>query len=529
MIQLLMPMSGQGIRYQKGGYQQPKPLIPINGTSMLERVLESFPTNWKAIFVIADNHHATGLPKEIQRLRPEAVIADVPVHNEGPLRAIEAALPFLDDDEGVFVSYCDYGMNWDCHQFERFVRQSQCDMCIVSYIGFHAHYLNPQTYAYSRVVNETVAEMKEKGSFTSNREAEYASTGGYYFRTGRLLKHAAAKHREMNLRANGELYTSLTIQAAMNDNPKLQTRVFEIPGFYQWGTPQDLQRFEYWEKTYTAYNRTAGESPGRVPQVLMPMAGLGSRFKEISSIPKPFLSVGGKSMYQQALKSLPRGEKTVLVTLKSCESFLKNLPEKTSVKFLPETPSGQALSTAEGLSLLTSHDPVLVSACDHSIVLSPKKWNQFRESPDCDAAIFTVQGFPGCSDRPEAFAYVVPTQTGDFPLVEKVSVKRAVSKTPEQDHLLVGTFWFRSAEVLRQAIAELTKEDVRVNGELYLDSVFELLIKQGSKVRMLSLDGYINWGDPDSLAEALYWYEIFVGRKLSARSKFPGLNGVEAK
>lgn len=523
MIQLLMPMSGQGIRYQKGGYQQPKPMIPINGVSMLERVLESFPARWPSIFVIAENHHVTGLPQEIQRLRPNARIADVPVHSEGPLRAIEAALPLINDHDAVFVSYCDYGMNWDCHQFERFVQQSQCDMCIVSYIGFHAHYLNPQTYAYSRVSFERVVEMKEKGSFTSDRESEYASTGGYYFRTGALLKHAVKKHREMNLRANGELYTSLTVQAAMHDNPQLQVRVFEVPGFYQWGTPQDLQRFEYWENTFTAYNRTAGQSPGSTEQVLMPMAGLGSRFKDVSDLPKPFLPIGNLPMYHRALQSLPRGEKTVLVALQSCETLLKTIAPGTTIKYLAATPAGQALSTAEGLDHLDSDLPVFVSSCDHSLVLGADRWQKFSQAPDCDAAILTVQGFPGASDRPEAFAYVVPRDKSEFPAIERVSVKKALSATPHLDDLLVGSFWFRSAEVLRNAIDELKQKNIRVNGELYLDSIFELMIKRGLKVRMIPLNGYINWGDPDSLAEALYWYEKFVGRSLAPRERFPGM------
>jgi hypothetical protein len=63
-----------------------------------------------------------------------------------------------------------------------------------------------------------------------------------------------------------------------------------------------------------------------------------------------------------------------------------------------------------------------------------------------------------------------------------------------------------------------------VNGELYLDSVFECLIESGQTVRMIPLDGYICWGDPDSLAEALYWEEFFTTRSISPRPRFPGIH-----
>lgn len=228
-------------------------------------------------------------------------------------------------------------------------------------------------------------------------------------------------------------------------------------------------------------------------------------------------------MFQRALHSLPRAEKTVLIALKSCETWLKGTARQ--VKYLTETPPGQALSTAEGIQLLDRTQPVFVSSCDHSIVLAQDKWQRFSAAPDCDAAILTIQGFPGSVDRPEAFAYVVPQtqEAEEFALVERVSVKKPVSSSPHLDQLLVGSFWFRSAEILDRAIADLSKANVRVNGELYLDSVFDLMIQKKLRVRILPLDGYINWGDPDSLSEALYWYEIFVGRSLSPRGRFPGV------
>ena len=133
-------------------------------------------------------------------------------------------------------------------------------------------------------------------------------------------------------------------------------------------------------------------------------------------------------------------------------------------------------------------------------------------------------GFPGAQRRPQAFAYV---QTGnvssEFPEVSRVSVKKPISENPSQDPLLVGTFWFKNKSILEKGIQLLKKNDVRVNGELYLDSVFDLLIGQGHRVQIFPLDGYINWGDPDSLAEALYWSEVFEGQKNSMRSRFSGV------
>ncbi|MBM4318087.1 MAG: hypothetical protein FJ116_11500 [Deltaproteobacteria bacterium] len=520
-IQLLIPMSGQGNRYREAGYTQPKPLIPVNGVPMISRLLENFPESWKTVFVMAENHRNTELPAVLSKERPQAKQIFIEKHTQGPSFAALKGLEVLDPDAPVLLSYCDYAMVWDSARFARFVEESQCEACVISYRGYHAHYRSSLQYAYSRLEGERVVEVKEKGSFTSNRENEFASSGGYYFKSGKLLKEAIEFQIAQNLQLNGEFYSSLTVEALLRKNPKSHVRVFEIPGFFQWGTPEDLQIFEYWERSFQAYNRIVGLEPPQVAQVLMPMAGLGSRFSKVTSMPKPFIPVGDLSMYQRALRTLPVSQKTVLVSLESVKSYLNT--ESVIVKLLKETPQGQALSTEAGLSHLDKTAEVIVSSCDHGIVLDPKIWKEFHRNPDCEAAIFTIRGYPGAKNHPNAYAYVVSQKRGYFPEVEKVSVKVPVSKDPSNDSLLVGTFWFQSGEVLERGISSLKKSEIQVNGELYLDSIFEILIQEGMKVREIPLSGYLCWGDPESLAEALYWEEIFCGYKIENRSQFPGV------
>lgn len=514
-------MSGQGHRYQSAGYSQPKPLIPVNGVAMISRLLENFPERWPATFVLAENHRNTELPTVLSKDRPSGKQIFIEKHNLGPSYAALKALEVMDPEAPVFLSYCDYAMVWDSTQFEHFVRETECDACVISYRGYHAHYRSPLPYAYCRLSGDRVVQIKEKGSFTPNREEEFASAGGYYFKTAKLLKRAIEFQLKHQLQLNGEFYSSLTVEALIQMDPESHVRVFQILGFFQWGTPEDLLVFEFWEKSFRAYNRILGLERPQVSQVLMPMAGLGSRFSEVTSTPKPFIQVAGIPMYRRALDTLPIAKKTVLVSLESVKKNLKDLTE--TVVTLSTTPKGQALSTEAGLPYLQKDEEVLVSSCDHGIVLDPSSWKKFRSSPDCEAAIFTIRGFPSAKHRPGSFAYVVSESDGKFPTVKEVSVKRPVSNTPEKDSLLVGTFWFKTASVLDWGIQELKKSERVVNGELYLDSVFEFLMGQGIKVREIPLEGYLGWGDPDSLAEALYWQETFCGFRIDKRVKFPGV------
>ena len=89
-------------------------------------------------------------------------------------------------------------------------------------------------------------KIKEKESFSKNREDDFASTGGYYFKSAKLLKEAIIEQQKQNLSWNGEFFTSLAAKALMNVRSDLKVHAYEIKKFFQWGTPEDLKAFEYW-------------------------------------------------------------------------------------------------------------------------------------------------------------------------------------------------------------------------------------------------------------------------------------------
>jgi NDP-sugar pyrophosphorylase family protein len=242
----------------------------------------------------------------------------------------------------------------------------------------------------------------------------------------------------------------------------------------------------------------------------MPMAGAGSRLASLSNLPKPLLPVNGAPMYRQALKSFPQSQKTVFVTLDSIARQMKTNPGEDTVS-LPTTPAGQALTTEKGLSRLNTGD-CIVTSCDHAIVLDPRKWRSFIAAPDCDAAVFTVSGFPGTRRKPFSFSYVKCENTAAaFPLVSGIGVKQPFTENPAGEALLTGSFWFASMALLQKGLLALKSHGTRHGDELYLDGIFSELIKMNMKVRAIPLDGYVNWGDSESFKEALYWQKIFTG------------------
>ena len=518
MIQLLIPMSGKGKRFKEAGFNEPKPLIKIGSKTIIERLLESYPADWPTTFILAESHKNSALPDVLPQIRPGSKILYTKDHNKGPGWACLDIIGHLNSDAPVLVSYCDFGMSWDARQFERFVKSTNCDACLVSYTGFHAHYLNPQTYAYSLVQGGYVKEVKEKASFTSCRQKEYASAGAYYFSSTKLLEDSLNDQIEQGLTLNNEMYLSLTIQALLKEKHDAKVRVFNIPYFFQWGTPRDLKDATYWEKSFENKNLfDCINNECTVEQILLPMAGFGSRFKGLFNEPKPFIPLAGKPMFRNALDSFPKAKKTVLVSLKEHQPWLNSAIKKAeSSVYLSSTPEGQALSTEAGLASLTPNKEVIVTACDHGIICNPNKWLSFKKRLDIDAAIFTISDLPAANRTPDSYAYVETSYNEvEFPKVKNVSVKRPLSHNPRNDKVLIGSFWFKNRDILELGISKLVAQDLRINDELYLDSIFPLLLQEGYNIVEFPLDGYIGWGDPQCFAESVYWQGAHCGNQHS--------------
>ena len=75
MTNILIPMAGLGSRFQKVGYKDPKPLIPINGKPMIEQVIDSLNLDGQWIFVVQQEHiDKYHIDKRLKEIRPNSIV-----------------------------------------------------------------------------------------------------------------------------------------------------------------------------------------------------------------------------------------------------------------------------------------------------------------------------------------------------------------------------------------------------------------------------------------------------------------------
>lgn len=513
-MHVVIPMAGTGRRFREAGFDMPKPLIPVGGRPMIERLLAAFPQDWPRSFVC--NQEDLADPRfvaELRRLAPTARLVGIPAHREGPVRTLleglEAASDLLPDDEPVLINYCDFGFHWDPWAFEAWTRHTACDGAILCYTGFHPEYLRPTLYAYCRVEGDRVLEVREKGHFTPDRTREPASSGSYWFRTGAMARQALARYDATGPRINGEGYVSLVFNELIRAGRDVRT--YPIPWFLQWGTPQDLADHEAWARAFNAFPSRPPDMPPspEAPQLLMPMAGRGSRFP--GETPKPLRPVLGRPMFQAAIDHLPATRGQVLVIRGEFEDDIRAAAPDATRVVLDHVTEGQAITCLRGAEALDPQRPVLVSNCDHGLTWLPERWDAMMAATP-DVVVWGVRNYPGADRTPNAFAYLAAE--GDR--VTGMTCKIPLSDRPREDLLLLGTFWFRRPSIMVDAIRELVRRDRRVNGEFYLDCVVEPCLEAGMDVRVFQAEGWLCWGTPEAVAEFDWWHGWFTGPGRSA-------------
>lgn len=251
-MHIVIPMSGEGSRFVRAGYKDPKPLIKVNGKPIIEHVINMFPGNDKFTFICRKEHLAnTDMREILLRLKPEATIIEMEGKKLGPVYAVMQAANLIDDEEPTIVNYCDFYMEWDYQDFKNVVAENGCDGALPVYTGFHPHLLHEKNlYASMRVDKDGyMEEIREKFSFSKNKMESYHSPGTHYFKKGKYVKKYFQQLMDENISLNGEYYVSLVYNLLKRDN--LNTYVYDkISYFLQWGTPEDFEEYLYWSECF---------------------------------------------------------------------------------------------------------------------------------------------------------------------------------------------------------------------------------------------------------------------------------------
>jgi NDP-sugar pyrophosphorylase family protein len=514
-MQIVIPMSGFGERFRRAGYQVPKPLIEVDGKPIIAHVVDLFPDESRFVFICNREHldnDAFGMRKILEDICPTGQIVGIDPHKLGPVYAVSQAYDALDPDEPTIVNYCDFTCFWDYADFKSFVEETGCDGAIPSYRGFHPHSLGSTFYAYVRERDGWVLDIQEKQPFTDQPMNEFASSGTYYFASGRMAREYFDRTMAEQLTVSGEYYVSLVYKPMLDDGKSVA--VYDLQHFMQWGTPGDLEEYNAWSEAFRILcDKRRRQPAAHDGTILLPMAGLGSRFaNEGYATPKPLIPVSGRPMVLQATGDLPAAPRHVFVVRRDMpgrsetEKQIKDNYADVDIVELSAPTDGQARTCMLGFDddRIDLDQPVTIGACDNGALYDTAAFAHLMADGDTDVIVWGKRGYPGAVRNPQMYGWI----DTDGGLVAGVSVKTPLS-APETDPIVVGTFTFKRGRDFLAAAERMIEREARINGEYYVDTCINDAIALGLKCRILEIDSYLCWGTPNDLKTFEYWQSCF--------------------
>jgi hypothetical protein len=148
--------------------------------------------------------------------------------------------------------------------------------------------------------------------------------------------------------------------------------------------------------------------------------------------------------------------------------------------------------------------PITIGACDNGTLYDRAKFDALMADPGTDIIVWAKRGYPGAAKKPEGYGWL--EAEGD--VVKRASVKVPLSN-PSKDPIIIGAFTFKKASDFVRAAEHLIESGVRVNGEIYVDSLINDAIQLGMNVKMMEIDFYLCWGTPNDLRTFNYWQSCF--------------------
>ncbi len=268
--------------------------------------------------------------------------------------------------------------------------------------------------------------------------------------------------------------------------------------------------------------------------IIIPMAGAGQRFTDAGyKVHKPAIPTidrrSGKKypMVVYATMDLPfveRDGKNVIYIDRTfhksdgVENEILRYYPKASFITTEKLTEGQACTCLLAKSLINKQSSLLIAGCDNGMVFSHRRLKELIKV--CDVIVFTYRHNPSVLSNPDAYGWVKADEAGK---ITDLSVKKAFSGNPLEDHAIVATFWFRHGSDFVNSAEKMIAENDRINNEFYADQTIRHAMELGLDVRVFEIERYLGWGTPRDYEEYTdcirYWEHFVTGNGFLPRNK----------
>ena len=228
--------------------------------------------------------------------------------------------------------------------------------------------------------------------------------------------------------------------------------------------------------------------------ILIPMAGHGSRFKEKGYVfPKPLIAIKNKPMIQVAIENLAIEANYNFIILKehhekyNIKNVLSLCAENCNIIELDHVTEGAACTSLLSEKFIDNDNPLLIANSDQYIEWDSSETMYSFISSDIDGAILTFQ-----STHPK-WSYAK--------LDENNFVIEVAEKKPISTNATAGLYYWKKGSDYVKYAKQMINKNIRVNNEFYICPVYNEAILDKKKIIIKEIKEMWGLGTPEDLEE----------------------------
>lgn len=177
---------------------------------------------------------------------------------------------------------------------------------------------------------------------------------------------------------------------------------------------------------------------------------------------------------------------------------------------------GQACTCLLAKEKINNDQELLIAGCDNGMVLDKARFEEEKANADC--LVFTYRNCEAVLANPNAYGWMIVDENNK---VTGLSIKKAISDAPMNDHAVVATFWFRRGDIFVEAAEKMIADNDRINNEFYVDEVIKHVLALGYNAKIFEIERYIGWGTPKDYEEYMqtiqYWKAFVIDERYQAK------------
>ena len=208
-------------------------------------------------------------------------------------------------------------------------------------------------------------------------------------------------------------------------------------------------------------------------------------------------------MWELAIRDMPSALNTTLIL----QEKHKRRISRYQTCLLNGVTNGQATSVYEYVQNIDDFSSLFISAVDQVFRVNPLVFENMVRVEEADIIVVTARRHYSAIVSPEMFGWIRSNDSGS---VTTVSVKKPIDDDYKDDAIIVGSFYFKTANLYKELYKDMVNDHHMINGEYYIDSMLKIAQdKFRLKILELPTEYYFSLGIPSDYETYRYWENYF--------------------